>query len=287
MEMPKYLFSKRFLTESVLTILIFSVPFLLIYKPFSQTIWLGFGSPSRVLFTLVFYLLAIGVMALSKMAIYRFQEKHVLTLGRFVLWVFSEYLLVGVIYLALTPVVTGYLAPVSLNLVFKTALCVGLILVIPYGYMCLYAAYKALQEEYEALKASSMADAKAEKVMLYDYKGEPTICLDADSIYFIEAQDNYVQIYYESEGKEQKYMLRCPTQKLEPMLAGTTLVRCHRSCIVNLAHMDSLVRGHNCATIILDNAEKKEVSVSKSYYKQTLARMQDLDLAQGKFIKRT
>ncbi|MCQ2144385.1 MAG: LytTR family transcriptional regulator [Bacteroidales bacterium] len=287
MEMPKYLFSKGFLTVSVLVIFLFSIPFLLIYRPFSATIWIGFQPARHFAFTIVFYLIAIILMGLSKMAMYYFQSRRVLTAGKFILWALSEYLVIALVYLALTPAATGNTLHADLPLIFKAALCVGLILAIPYGYMSLIAANRALREEYEALRAGIGSEDQSGKLLLHDYKGDPAIALDADSIFYMEAQDNYVQIYYESEGKQHKYMLRCPTQKLESAIAGTTLVRCHRSYIVNLGHLEQFMRGHNCATIVLDNPDRKEVSVSKSYYKQTLARLLELNPSQDKFVKRT
>ena len=285
--MPKYLFSKRFLTLSVVIIFLFSIPFLLIYKPFSATIWLGFKPLRHLVFTEIFYATAILLMALSKMAMYRFQSKRVLTAGRFILWGLTEYVVIALVYLLLTPAATGNTLQVHLPLVFKASLCVGLILALPYGYLSLIAANKALREEYDALKASVESDDMDGKIMLFDYKGDPTIAMDAKSIYYMEAQDNYVQICYESEGRQHKYMLRCPTQKLESAIEGTSLVRCHRSYIVNLSHLDSFQRGHNCATIVVDNPDKKEISVSKSYYKQTLARLQEMNTPPEKFVKRT
>ena len=76
MEMHKYLFSKRFLTLSVLTIFLFSIPLLLIYGYYSDTIWLGFKSWRNFGFTLVFYAIAISIMTLSKVVIYKYQSLH-------------------------------------------------------------------------------------------------------------------------------------------------------------------------------------------------------------------
>ena len=92
MEMHKYLFSKRFLTLSVLTIFLFSIPLLLIYGYYSDTFWLGFKSWRNFGFTLVFYAIAISIMTLSKVAIYKYQSLHRLTLVKFILWVAVEYM---------------------------------------------------------------------------------------------------------------------------------------------------------------------------------------------------
>ena len=89
MEMPKYLLSKRFLTLSVVIIFLFSIPFLLIYKPFSATIWLGFQPLRNFVFTCIFYALALFAMSLSKVAMFHYQMKRELSAGRFLLWALS------------------------------------------------------------------------------------------------------------------------------------------------------------------------------------------------------
>ena len=275
MEMHKYLFSKRFLTLSVLTIFLFSIPLLLIYGYYSDTIWLGFKSWRNFGFTLVFYAIAISIMTLSKVVIYKYQSSHRLTLVKFILWVAVEYMALALDYLLLTPAATDYEVPVSLSLFLKASLCVTLIIALPYAFLCLGASYMALKEEFDAFKAGIAANENKDRVTLYDYKGEPALTLRSDAILYMESQDNYVMIHYLSEGIEHKYMLRCPTQKLDAMLEGTSLMRCHRSYIVNLNHIYEFVRGHKRADIVIDNKDKKEISVSKSYYKAFITRLRN------------
>lgn len=271
MEMPKYLFSKKFLTLSVLTIFLFSIPFILIYRPFSPTIWISFRPARQLLFTILFYMIVIVLMALSKMGLYFFQSRHILTRSRFVIWILSEFVVLALVYILLTPYATGKVMPIDLPIVLKTALCVALILAIPYSFLSLYAAYRALKEDYEALKASLSSEKSEQILELFDYKGNPAISLDVDSIRYMEAQDNYVLIYYILDGELQKYMLRCPTQKLESMIEGTSLMRCHRSYIVNLDHVAKVEKGNHRAIIRLDDPQK-EISVSKSYYEDFIKR---------------
>lgn len=273
LEMPKYLLSKKHLTLSVVLILGFSILYILIYQPFSSTIWLGFKTAETTLYTFVFYFLCILVMAVSKWLMYKYQLKNNLSIFKFILWVLAEFATIALMYLALTSATFMNHEAVDPAVIAKTLLCVALILVIPYGYMTLFVAYQALQEEYDILKLSISAKNDTHSIQLYDYKGDPAISIPADSIYYMEAQDNYVQIHYLSEGEFCKYLLRCPTQKLEKTIEGTSLVRCHRSYIVNLIHVKCLERGHNRASITLDGHIDKKIPVSASYYKKTLEKL--------------
>ena len=276
MEMHKYLFSKRLLTLSVITLFLFSIPLLFVYGYFSDTIWLGFGSLRKFLFTLVFYVLVLAVMAMSKILIYRYQSGHVLTLAKFLIWAFSEYVILALIYLLLTPAATGYEIHITLTLVLKASLCVTLIIALPYAFLCLGASNRALREEYDALKASIAAQENKDRITLVDYKGVPALVLKTDAVLYMESQDNYMMVHYLSEGKELKYMLRCPTRMMDSVLEGTSLMRCHRSYIVNLSHISEFVRRQKRAVIIMDNRDKTEISVSKSYYKAVLTRIRNI-----------
>lgn len=291
MEMPKYLFSKKFLTDSVAIIFLFSIIFMLVYRPFSATSWLGFRTLGASVHTILFYLSCIVLMSLSKFAVYRFQLRHTLTVWRFVIWVMMEYVAVAAVYVSFSShVLEGHLA-LSFPVMFRTVVCVGLILIIPYSFMSLYAAYSAQKEELEMLRlrlnSSESPCQSVDTICLYDYKGDPAMTVPQSSIYYMEAQDNYVQVIYESEGRMLRYMLRCPTQKIEETIEGSALVRCHRSCIVNLDHLKQFRRGHNHATIVLDRPDLKEIPVSKSYYKRTLGRLVELNPSADQLIMRT
>ena len=91
--------------------------------------------------------------------------------------------------------------------------------------------------------------------------------IDVESLYYVESQDNYVRIYYELEGKLVSYMLRCKTQTIEEMLAGTSLIRCHRSHIVNTNKVKLYKKEHDRAKIFLSHPSAKPIPVSKSYFR--------------------
>ena len=109
----------------------------------------------------------------------------------------------------------------------------------------------------------TVQDLPAENELLHlcDNNGIERMTIDAQAIYYVESQDNYVRIYYELEGRLVSYMLRCKTQRIEEMLAGTALMRCHRSYIVNLQKIKCYKRFSDHATIYLSHTESDRKSV--------------------------
>lgn len=62
---------------------------------------------------------------------------------------------------------------------------------------------------------------------------EKTFGLDPQSILCIEAMQNYVQIYYQDQGAIKKKMLRNTLSRVAEVLASTSVIRSHRSFLVN------------------------------------------------------
>lgn len=69
------------------------------------------------------------------------------------------------------------------------------------------------------------------------------LALQPGSIYYIESEDNYVGVWYESsDGGLLRASLRCSLRHAEEAAAGTSLLRCHRRYIVNLDKVQVLLR---------------------------------------------
>ena len=276
LEAPKYLLQRRFLIESVAFVVAFSLLFLLTYHPFSTTMWLGLG-PDVVLPSVLFYLSGVGVLVLSKIALMLYQIRHTVSVRVYLLWFLGEFLLIGLIYLLFTRQWLQADIPFTFRLVLRTSLCVGMILVIPYTIFTLLAANKAKTEELDALKLQlatrSPQSGPGHVIDFYDFSGVLRISIPEEAILFIASQDNYVEIQYVLADKLLKYLMRCRTTRLEKQLEGSSLVRCHRSYIVNVDNVSQFKRENARAFLVLSHPEAKKIPVSKSYYKTIADRL--------------
>ena len=97
--------------------------------------------------------------------------------------------------------------------------------------------------------------------------------LSEDSIFYIESQDNYVQIFYDLEGKLSSYLLRCSTQKIEEDLEGTSIVRCRRSFLVNTSKIARYGKERGHFTITLNQPSGKTITVTPAYYRTILTQL--------------
>ena len=94
----------------------------------------------------------------------------------------------------------------------------------------------------------------------------------ANSLLYIEAKENYVEIVYTDADVIKKYTLRSSMKRLEPMLHAQGLQRCHRAYYINPKHIKILSkdsRGYVFAN--LDVASCPAIPISKTYYQSLSA----------------
>ena len=278
-EIPKFLLDKRYLFGSVVFILTFSVLFMWVYTPFSNTAWFTFSNLMDLGKTVAFYIVAVAIMFISKMLMNTFQQKISFTYIKYIGWVVVEIVAIALFYTLFTLLYQPDRGFDALNILMKALGCILLIMAIPYTILTLYAAYRDKTEELEMLQYKLALSGEASVaypslVNLYDYNGTLKLTINSDSLYYMESQDNYVKIYYENQGKLLSYMLRCRTKAIEENLAETSMVRCHRSFMVNVMKINHIRKGGKARFIVLTNEAIKPIPVSKSYFKNLIEKVE-------------
>ena len=274
---PKQILQKRFLLRTVLFVSLFSMLFMSLYQPsFAySTTWFGFHSWKQAGVTVLFYVVAISTLVISKMLLFRFGRNHTVTVRRILWWHIVEFFAIATEYYLFSAYFK--LGSVEIpQLLIRIPLCVALILAIPYAIIWLYAQYKAKKEELELFKLTHRREnlePDRKLIKFSDSVGKHRMSINEDSIFYIESQDNYVQIFYELDGRMVSYLLRCSTQKIEEYLEDTTIVRCRRSFLVNTSKIIKYGREHGRLVIKLAPPSGKELTVTPAYYRTVLTRM--------------
>lgn len=277
-EIPKFLLDKRYLFGSVVFIVTFSFLFMAIYTPFSNTAWFDVTNRLDLGMTAAFYIVAVSIVLVSKMLMNALQSRICFTYTKYILWVVAEILVIALFYTHFTNV---YVKPddyETSSILVKALGCVMMIMAIPYTILTLYAAYRDKTEELQMLQYEMSLNEEPSVsypslINLYDYNGTLKLTINSDSLYYMESQDNYVKIYYENQGKLLSYMLRCRTKAIEENLADTSMVRCHRSYMVNVMKINHIKKGGKSRYIVLSNDQIKPIPVSKSYLKNLIEKI--------------
>lgn len=89
--------------------------------------------------------------------------------------------------------------------------------------------------------------------------------LDASTVRFVEAMQNYVTVWYLKEGELTKQVLRSTLTATEKQFENTDVVRCHRSYLVNVDSIKSVCGNAQGLKLQLKDVEDAEIPVSRSY----------------------
>jgi hypothetical protein len=278
---------------------IFSILFMLIYKPFSIAVWFSTDDTLRFGFTIIFYMAAIVILILSRSLMNTIQDRLKITSLTYVWWLMAENLLISLLYTIITISLFPTEGVATPTIATKALMCVTLILIIPNGIIFFYAAFRAkceeleatqyqlqrLGEEYRLLESSKEHEIRAvvnssnivnnskgpTMISLYDNNNILRLTINVDSLYYLESEDNYIKVHYKHNDKITSYMLRCRTRSVEKSLEGTCMVRCHRSYIVNINKIRFLEEERRLHYLALDDDSIRRIPVSKSYYNTLVA----------------
>jgi len=73
-----------------------------------------------------------------------------------------------------------------------------------------------------------------------DYKKD-NLSISPDSLLVIKSADNYIEVYYKSEGAVKKQLIRSSLKKvIETINESDYIIRCHRTFIVNTNHIKEI-----------------------------------------------
>ncbi|MBO4570628.1 MAG: LytTR family transcriptional regulator [Bacteroidales bacterium] len=275
MNAPRHFLKKDFLLLTASLDVLFSIVYLAIYRPFSSSsaFWISLTDEKAGVYTMLFFVSGMAWLLLTKYILNLYDRRHDVTLRGLAIVLGADILGVSVLYMFFTFLAGKAGAVPQAELLLRTLVCVFLILVIPFALCVLYAFIQDRNEEIALLKLNSAPkeEKKGDTLLnLADYSGAVKISAMPDEICYLESQDNYVCIHFLVDGQMNSYLLRNTTAGLEDAFRGTLLMRCHRSFIINVAHVKLIKHEKGRALVVMDDAVGTVIPVSKSYYKDVM-----------------
>ena len=279
---PRFLLESRTLVSSVMAILLFSILFMLIYGPYSSTSWLtlmageqeGIGLLNRfheVMASVVFYLVAVAFLTFSKVILYHVGRKYQLYNIHLVSWIGGEIVIISFIYTVFTALFNLADPSIFINIWGRSMLVLSFIIIVPYIICAQNATNRHQRQLLDRLGMNVVNESKVEDaevdpklIHLVDSTGRIKMSINIDSLYYVESQDNYVKIYYDSDGKLCNYMLRSTTKAIENRFSDW-LIRCHRGYLINKNKIRIFRNDRDGMYICLMHDGIRQIPVSKSY----------------------
>lgn len=249
---------RRFIPQLIHMIVLplFFFAFILIYRPFDLVSFFGsawFGIHVTVLSCII--LASIIVTRL----LYYFLPLQ-LNYALYIAWCFGEGVFISFfasLYLWLIKENPGaYFDVLARTMEFLLST-----LAIPYSIL-------ALSIKIYDLQNTKTEPAKGERMRFYDVNRNLKLVVTADTILYIGAEENYINIYYTDNGKVNCYVLRNSMRSVDELCLSNGLVRCHRSFYINPSHVRVLRKEKEGIVFAeLDMDDVRDIPVSKTYYK--------------------
>lgn len=257
---------KKDIFRFILSVAIFAIIFVLIYKP------AGFQYILKSDNDLTWFLecgtiIGVGMIILiaSRLILYRVSKKKKLTDLQYTIWLLGEILLLTFI-LTLWAYFLNPEGPSFLDMGFRMFLNIISILAIPYtiGTLLEVVHIKNRKLEESENRKMTIVASHPSTVNFYDKNGKFTISIKKEDILYIKSADNYVEIFYLDNEKVANQLIRNSLRNIEEGFTSAGLIRCHRLYVVNM-HKVKLVKRVKDSLVLELSAATESIPVSATY----------------------
>ena len=273
-KLPTFVYSRANQIAMVLFVPFFALIFINIYRPLDfdrldDSILRGLNISRELsiqLITLMMVASGMAVAAISRAIMRAYTKRRGITYLGYIVWILSEISVMASIY-TLVALLTG--VEKSVPELFNSSFAkTSLILFIPYTMCYTYFVWQENRRELRTLRAQIDHDETVLQrayIQILDEKGEMRLSVRQEHLVMIESADNYVCIYYLSNGKIKKTMVRNTLSRIAEQLKDTSVARCHRSYMVNFSLVTVLRREKEGVFVELGIEGVPEVPVSRTY----------------------
>ena len=283
--------SKRLITQTpeclteassqVLNVIIstlFALVFLTAYVPFSETAWFQVGRSNYFFSTVAFVGSGTIFRGLSRMLMNWVVRKT----RHFPFWVYLLWLFLEIMIIAVCHTLISYFEIQATDHSFgylygKSVLITFIALGVPYIITILAILLKDAQQRMKLTRTDLVASddevmpEHTEIINLMDNNGTLKLSVKLDNLYYIKAEDNYINVFYQRSGVIASYMLRCKMKTIEDnCVESNSLMRCHRSYIVNIKKVSVLHNEADGFVLDFEREGLESIPVSKTYSQKVL-----------------
>ena len=282
--LPEFLLGKNQMLGTVTFSVLFAIVFLNIYIPFSDTAWFRLGDSIFFLFTAGFIFISMLILIASRILMYHTRKWFRMTYLIYILWSIAEVVLICAFY---TFVTIDVQQPATLTAmeIFSKALLYGTIaLIIPEILSGMYYSIEdkdktislmnsmgVVTDEEQPSSEENIQHNTSDKISRCDNSGSLKFSVSCSNLYYIESDDNYINIWYtDNSGALKMYMMRCRLKTVEETFRNSPLIRCNRKYIVNRQKVKVLKKERDGYVMELDNESIPQIPVTKTYLKNVL-----------------
>ena len=244
----------------IIAVPVFFIAFLLVYSPGWCVRLLDFGKFGYYFHVTMLTCIVAGGCGLGRSILYVLRRKITNTV--YYAWCLLE-MVVSSLFAALYIWLMSRMEIAYFPAVAQSFAMISLTCIYPYTVI-----HIALLLHYTKKKSESAVALQDDRIRFYDNRKNLKFAAMVSSVFYLSADENYVNIHYtDDNGKMRAFVLRSSMKSIEELCASHSLVRCHRSYIVNPEHVRILRKDSRGLLFAdLDTPEPVSVPVTKTYY---------------------
>jgi len=270
-KLPEYLTEKGNIVTHILFTAGFALLFLNLYTPFGVAAWFEVTKPTLLIYTSGVILAGILVVAISRVIMYQAVNRGLeLRVWHYLAWVAAEIVSMALFFVLFEVVILDDQRDFP-DLLGKSVLNTSLTLLLPYGMLWLYFSWRDNKIKLAELKEQPDGSGQKPMIPFRDEKGVLRLSLKRSDILYLQGSDNYVTVWYQSQSRIMKFMLRNTLRTMEGELEQEGIRRCHRSYLVNIERVKLIRREKDGLQLELDSTPPSTVPVSKTYMHEVLS----------------
>lgn len=244
----------------ILVVLVFSIFFLNIFEPFNITRWFSDSPIIRILRLSSYGIVVALVYLFTQFPLRRWFKQLEFTVKSYIFWLVIEVVLISLVYIFLYGNPLGNFVNDFLFSIKYTLLGIFL----PYIFAILVIYYKNQRAEIQQLQKKISRPVEKRLIAFNDENGKIRFSALATDVLMLESTDNYVSVFYTLEGKVQRQLLRNTLKNLEEDLKENSIIRCHRSYMVNFSNIEFVKKDGKKLQLKIKHLEKS-IPVSQNY----------------------
>jgi hypothetical protein len=270
-KLPGYLTEKGNIVTHILFTAGFSLLFLNLYKPFGTITVYEVSKPTLFLYTSGVILTGLLIVALSRIIMYLLLRRGMeLVIWQYLAWVAAEIVAMALFFAFFEIVILDDRGSFP-DLLGKSVVNTSLTLLLPYAMLWLYFSWHDNKIKLAELKEQPDGSGQKSMIPFRDEKGVLRISLKRSDILYLQGSDNYVTVWYQSQSRIMKFMLRNTLRTMEDELEQEGIRRCHRSYLVNIERVKLIRREKDGLQLELDSTPPSTVPVSRTYMHEVLS----------------
>ena len=236
---------------------LFFMAFMLVYTPFESKTFLDAGRGLYYFNVTILFSILFVTLAATRLAFHFIFRGRRLSVFGYIGWCLAELLIAAAFMALLMSLITQPHSPYFRTLGQCSRLSF-LVMCFPYAIITLALFLTA--------RAESAEQQQDQMLRFTDENGKLKFVVASSSVVYAAAEENYVRIHYLEGVRLKDYVLRNSMKSVEAVCEGKGLVRCHRSYIINPAHVRALIKGKEGVIEAEMGVDCPPIPVSKRYY---------------------